>query len=128
MQKIKPVHILRFGLGIDMLMHGAVRIPNLPAFVDHSSAGFKTSFLPIVLVTYFLYVLPFIEVLIGLLILIGGKAGRLGFISGGFFMGILLFGTTSHQDWSTASQQVIYLTAFAIALNYHDKEAKLFSA
>jgi hypothetical protein len=43
-------------------------------------------------------------------------------------MGILLFGTTSHQDWSTASQQVIYLVAFAIALSYHDKEAKLFSA
>ena len=122
MQKIKPIHILRFGLGIDMLMHGAVRIPNLNAFVEHSISGFKTSFLPTVLVTYFLHVLPFIEGLIGLLILIGGKAGRLGLISGGFLMGILLFGTASHQDWSIASQQVIYLTAFAIALNYHDKE------
>jgi len=122
MNKIKPVHILRFGLGIDMLMHGAVRIPNLSAFVDHSSAGFKTSFLPTILVTLFLYVLPFIEALIGLLILIGGKAGRLGFISGGFLMGILLFGTASHQDWATASQQVIYLAAFALALSYHDKE------
>jgi hypothetical protein len=37
-------------------------------------------------------------------------------------MGILLFGTTSHQDWSTASQQVIYLTAFAIALSFHDRK------
>jgi uncharacterized membrane protein YkgB len=32
------------------------------------------------LVTMFLYVLPFIEGIIGLLILIGGKAGRIGLI------------------------------------------------
>jgi hypothetical protein len=43
-------------------------------------------------------------------------------------MSVLLFGTASHQDWPAASQQVIYLTAFAIALSFHDKEAKLFPA
>ena len=128
MQKIKPIHILRFGLGIDMLMHGAVRLLNLPAFVEHSSASFKTSFLPLQLVTMFLYILPFIEGIIGLLILIGGKAGRIGLIGGGFLMSVLLFGTASHQDWPAASQQVIYLTAFAIALSFHDKEAKLLPA
>jgi thiosulfate dehydrogenase (quinone) large subunit len=122
MQKIKPIHILRFGLGIDMLMHGVVRMPDIAGFVAHSSAGFKTSFLPEVLVTGFLYALPFIEALIGILILIGGKAGRLGFIAGGFLMAILLFGTASHQAWDTAAQQVIYLVAFAIALMFHDRE------
>lgn len=122
LQKIKPIHILRFGLGIDMLMHGIVRMPDLPGFVAHSSAGFKTSFLPGILVTTFLYVLPFIEALIGLLILIGGKAGRLGFIAGGFLMAVLLFGTSSHQAWDTAAQQVIYLVAFTLALMLHDKE------
>jgi thiosulfate dehydrogenase [quinone] large subunit len=122
MQKIKPIHLLRFGLGIDMLMHGVARMPNLAAFVDHSSAGFKTSFLPMQLVTLFLYILPFVEAIIGLLILIGGKAGRMGFISGGFLMAVLLFGTTSHQDWNIASQQIIYLTAFAIALYFYDRE------
>jgi len=80
------------------------------------------------LVTMFLYILPFIEGIIGLLILIGGKAGRIGLIGGGFLMSVLLFGTASHQDWPAASQQVIYLTAFAIALSFHDKEAKLFPA
>lgn len=122
MQKIKPIHLLRFGLGIDMLLHGVVRIPNLDAFVAHSSAGFKTSFLPAVLVTCFLYILPFIEAIIGLLILIGGKTSRLGYIAGGFLIGILLFGTASHQAWDVASQQVIYLIAFAIALAFHDRE------
>jgi len=122
LQKIKSIHLFRFGLGIDMLMHGVVRIPNLEAFVSHSSAGFKTSFLPAVMVTYFLYLLPFIEAIIGLLILIGGKAGRLGYVAGGFLIGILLFGTASHQAWDIASEQVIYLIAFAIALTFHDRE------
>jgi thiosulfate dehydrogenase [quinone] large subunit len=122
MQKIKPVYLFRFGLGIDMLMHGVVRIPNLDAFVAHSNDGFKTSFLPAALVTYFLYVLPFIEAIIGLLILAGGKAGRLGYVAGGFLIGILLFGTASHQAWDLASQQVIYLVAFAVALMFHDEQ------
>jgi thiosulfate dehydrogenase [quinone] large subunit len=122
LQKIKPIHILRFGLGIDMLMHGIVRMPDLTGFVAHSSTGFKTSFLPEALVTAFLYVLPFIEALIGLLILIGGNIGRLGFIAGGFLMAILLFGTASHQAWDLASQQVIYLMAFTFALILHDKK------
>jgi thiosulfate dehydrogenase [quinone] large subunit len=122
MQKIKPLHLLRFGLGIDMLLHGVVRMPILNEFVAHSAAGFKTSFLPVVLVTYFLYVLPFIEAVIGILILVGGKASRLGFIAGGFLMGLLLFGTASHQEWNVASQQIIYLVAFAIALMFYDNE------
>jgi len=120
MQKIKPLHLLRFGLGIDMLLHGLVRIPNLDAFIAHSMGGFKTSFLPPIMVTYFLYVLPFIEAVIGILILVGGKATRLGFIAGGFLMAILLFGTASHQAWDVASQQVIYLVAFAVALMFYD--------
>jgi len=122
MQQIKPIHLLRFGLGIDMLLHGVVRIPNLAAFVEHGTSSFKGSFLPDALVTPFLHVLPFIEAIIGLLILVGGKAGRLGFIAGGFLMGVLLFGTASHQAWDLASQQIIYLLAFAIALMFHDKE------
>jgi thiosulfate dehydrogenase [quinone] large subunit len=122
LQKITPLHILRFGLGIDMLIHGVVRMPDLAGFVAHSSAGFKTSFLPGILVTAFLYVLPFIEAILGILILIGGKAGRLGFIASGFLMAILLFGTASHQAWDVAAQQIVYLVAFAIALMFHDRE------
>lgn len=125
MQKIKPIHLLQIGLGIDMLMHGVVRIPHLSMFVNKTSAAFGESFLPLLLVKPFLTVLPFIEALIGLLILIGGKTGRLGLVGGGFLMAVLLFGATSHQDWGTASQQVIYLIAFALALHFHDKNAAI---
>ncbi len=46
--------VLRLGLGINMLMHGLVRIPKLPAFVAKSSAGFADTLLPEFLTTGFL--------------------------------------------------------------------------
>jgi thiosulfate dehydrogenase [quinone] large subunit len=120
--KFKAIHILRIGLGINMLMHGLVRIPNLNGFVTKASGGFANTPMPPALVSGFLHVLPFIEALIGLLILIGGKAGRIGYIAGGLLITLLIFGTDLHQDWATTSQQMIYLLAFAVALHLHDND------
>ena len=122
MNKFKAIHILRIGLGINMLMHGLVRIPNLQGFVTKASGGFASTLMPPVLVSGFLYVLPFLEALVGLLILIGGKAGRIGYIAGGLLITVLIFGTDLHQDWATTSQQMIYLLTFAVALYLHDRE------
>jgi thiosulfate dehydrogenase [quinone] large subunit len=121
MNKIKPVHILKIGLGIDMLMHGLIRLPNLAGFVHKSAAGFTDTFLPEALTTAFLYALPFIEAIIGVLILIGGKLGRVGLVGGGLFIAVLLFGTTVKQSWPVAAEQVTYLIAFALALHFHDR-------
>lgn len=106
-----------------MLMHGLVRMPNLDVFVTKTSGGFANTPMPPALVSGFLHVLPFIEALIGLLILIGGKIGRIGYIAGGLLITVLIFGTDLHQDWATTSQQMIYLVAFAFALFLHDKES-----
>lgn len=125
MNKIKPIHILRIGLGIDMLMHGLIRLPILSTFVSKSTAKFGTTFLPSVLVSSFLYALPFIEIVIGALILLGGKVGRAGIVGGGLFMAVLLFGTTVKQEWDVAAEQVTYLVAFALALHFHDRHLGL---
>jgi thiosulfate dehydrogenase [quinone] large subunit len=62
---------------------------------------------------------------VGLLILIGGKASRIGYIAGGLLITVLIFGTDLHQDWATTSQQMIYLLTFATALYLHDREVNL---
>jgi len=121
MNKIKPIHILRIGMGIDMLVHGLIRLPILDKFVAKSVGGFTHTFLPPVLVTAFLYATPFIEALLGVLILIGGKIGRLGLVGGGLFISVLLFGTAVKQEWNVAAEQVTYLIAFALALHFHDR-------
>ena len=70
--------VIRIGLGITMFMHGLVRIPKLNAFVAKTEAGFANTLLPPLLTKAFLYTLPFIELIIGLLILIGGQFWQVG--------------------------------------------------
>ena len=121
MNKIKPIHLLRIGMGIDMLVHGLIRLPILTTFVSKSAVKFESTPLPSVLVTAFLYAIPFIEIALGVLILWGGKIGRLGLVGGGLFISVLLFGTAVKQEWNVAAEQVTYLIAFALALHFHDR-------
>ncbi|QQL48824.1 DoxX family protein [Mucilaginibacter ginkgonis] len=123
MSKFKAIHLFRIGLGVDMFMHGLVRIPKLEAFVAKSSKPFAETILPNAFVSGFLHVLPFLEAITGILILLGGRLSRVGYILGGLIVSALIFGTTLHEDWNLAGQQLIYIIAFAMAvwLFDHDK-------
>ena len=103
-------------LGINMLMHGAVRIPKLSAFVNKMAGGFADTILPDVLARSFLYVLPFVELTSGLLILLSGRFSKWGYFIGGLVIAALLFGTTLKEDWGTAGTQLVYVVAFYLAL------------
>ena len=116
--------VIRIGLGINMLMHGLVRIPKLSAFVSKTSAGFAHTILPEILTRTFLYSLPFVELTSGLLILLGGQFSKWGYFLGGLIVGVLLFGTTLKEDWSGAGNQLIYVIAFYLALRGLDTSAR----
>ncbi|WP_420149991.1 DoxX family membrane protein [Spirosoma sp.] len=116
--------VIRIGLGINMLMHGLVRIPKLSAFVAKMAAGFSQTILPPLLTKSFLYALPFVELVSGVLILIGGQFGKWGYFIGGLTVGALLFGTTLKEDWNTAGTQMIYVIAFYLALRGLDTSAR----
>ncbi|MFD2571717.1 DoxX family protein [Spirosoma soli] len=108
--------VIRLGLGINMLMHGLVRIPKLNAFVTKTAAGFSATILPEQLTRAFLYALPFAEFASGLLILLGGQFSKWGYGLGGIIIASLLFGTTLKEDWGGAGNQLIYVIAFYLAL------------
>ncbi|CAN5555427.1 hypothetical protein BH09BAC4_BH09BAC4_09910 [soil metagenome] len=108
--------VIRLGLGINMLMHGLVRIPKLDEFVTKTGAGFANTILPAILTKSFLFTLPFVELASGILILLGGQLGKWGYFLGGLTIGALLFGTTLKEDWAGASTQMIYVIAFYLAL------------
>ncbi|GAB3950605.1 hypothetical protein GCM10028805_29000 [Spirosoma harenae] len=116
--------VIRIGLGINMLMHGLVRIPKLAAFVAKTEAGFATTMLPPIAIKAFLYTLPFLEFSIGVLILLGGKFGKWGYFLGGILMGALLFGTSLKEDWSGAGNQLIYVIGFYLALRGLDDSGR----
>ncbi|UFH53817.1 DoxX family protein [Spirosoma sp. KNUC1025] len=116
--------VMRIGLGINMLMHGLVRIPKLNAFVTKTAAGFSQTLLPALLTKAFLYTLPFAELTTGILILLGGQFSKWGYFMGGIIIGALLFGTTLKEDWNGAGTQLIYVIAFYLALRGLDTSAR----
>lgn len=116
--------VIRIGLGINMLLHGLVRIPKLSAFVSKMSSGFVNTILPDILTKAFLYTLPFVELASGILILLGGQLSKWGYFIGGLTVGALLFGTTLKEDWTTAGNQLIYIIAFYLALRGLDTSGR----
>ncbi len=116
--------VIRIGLGINMMMHGLVRIPKLSAFVTKTEAGFASTILPTILTRGFLYALPFVELAIGIMILLGGQFTKWGYFAGGLTIGALLFGTTLKEDWSGAGSQMVYIIAFYLALRGLDSSGR----
>ena len=116
--------IMRIGLGINMLMHGLVRIPKLSAFVAKTGAGFANTIMPVLLTKAFLYTLPFVELTSGILILLGGQFSKWGYFVGGLTIGALLLGTTLKEDWASAGTQMIYVIAFYLALRGLDSSGR----
>jgi len=119
--------ILRLGLGVNMLMHGLVRLPKLNAFATKMATGFEGTLLAATLVKPFLLVLPFLELLTGLLLLAGGRWGRYGLVLCGLLLAALLFGTTLKEDWNTAGTQLIYVLATAYGLSLYEQQDRFSS-
>ncbi len=68
----------------------------------------------------FLMVLPFSELILGLLIVVG-LFTRWALTLGGFLMTALIFGTAVRSDWQTVSIQLIYsITYFFLLLHRAD--------
>lgn len=108
--------VMRLGLGINMAMHGLVRLPKLNAFADKVAADFATTLLPALVARSFAFTLPVLELGVGLVILLGGRFLTHGLLGGGLIISLLMFGTSLREDWATLGSQVVYLMAFALAL------------
>jgi thiosulfate dehydrogenase (quinone) large subunit len=109
--------VLRVCLGFAFMMHGVARIffGHFHPYLAEYTNRFVGSPLPLVVARDFLAVLPFIEALLGFLLLIG-LATRSTLCSCGFIMLCLLFGTCLRQDWNGAQTQLLYTFLFAYLL------------
>jgi thiosulfate dehydrogenase [quinone] large subunit len=99
--------LLRLTLGINILLHGAVRLPALSAFAEETVQQFADTPLPAVAVRLFGLSLPFLETAIGLLLIVGLWT-RWALVAGGLLISALVFGTALRSDWETLSIQMIY--------------------
>lgn len=104
--------MLRFTLGLSILMHGLVRLPHLSAFADTTVKLFAETPLPAIIVRPFALSLVFVESIVGLLLLLGLWT-RWALLVGALSMASLVFGTALRSDWNTLAIQMLYASIYA---------------
>ncbi|WP_245767346.1 MauE/DoxX family redox-associated membrane protein [Stigmatella erecta] len=108
--------LLRFTLGLNILMHGVVRLAMGPSvFAATLEKGFTETPLPLPLVHAFAWLLPFFETLAGALLMVGGWT-RAALLGGGVLMAALVFGTALRSQWDTLGLQMIYVALYSALL------------
>ena len=98
---------LRLPIAVSLLGHGLVRLPKLPAFTDWLVTTMEKSVIPEFLIVPFGYVLPIAEFLIGLSLLIGFQV-KYSLFAGLALMSILIFGSSSIENWSAIESQLLH--------------------
>ncbi|MFC6100514.1 DoxX family membrane protein [Olivibacter domesticus] len=108
---------LRLGIGISFLGHGIVRLSKIPAFRSWMIGLFNTSLMPEIFAYWFASVLPFVELLLGILLIIGWHT-RVAYILGSAVICTLIFGSCLIENWEAVAFQLIYGLLFFILLFY----------
>jgi thiosulfate dehydrogenase [quinone] large subunit len=110
--------LLRLVAGMDFFGHGFARIftgTHLSGFAHWMVGDMAKAPLPAGLVLATGYVVPCVELLIGILLLTG-VATRFGLTLALLLMIVLMFGVTMKQDWNVAGQQLLYGLVLALLL------------
>ncbi|WP_417443734.1 DoxX family membrane protein [Joostella sp.] len=108
MHKKTAYIIVRMAIGLSMFGHGLVRIPKLEAFSNGIIKTFENSMLPEFLVIPFSYVLPFAELIFGLLLILG-LFTRVAAIATSIVLLSLVFGSTLIESWGNITSQLIHI-------------------
>jgi len=114
--------ILRVSFGANIMLHGVSRIVmGHAAFLAYLTHYFeKASYVPVSMLSLFATVQPWVELILGLLLMIG-LATRFSLIAGGIVIMCLVFGTNLAQDWLVSGLQLIYAFLYYYLLVHVDQ-------
>jgi len=123
---MKPAAYLltRLAIGATLFFHGFVRVPKINAFVQGTVESFEKSILPAALVQPFGYLIVFVEVLAGFLLLIGLFTRQAAFAAG-LLMVMLITGTCLIENWGALPSQLIHIAFLIVLIQF--EEANTFS-
>lgn len=117
MVKPLPYLLLRLLTGMSFFGHGLVRIPRLEKFSGWMVGEFQNSMLPDALVRPFSYMLPFGELITGLLLIIG-LFTKQALVAGTFIMLALLFGSSMIEEWGSIPSQLLHGLLLVLLLQF----------
>lgn len=122
--------LFRVFMAINMFWHGAIRLgPAYSAFVEATQAQFAETWLPMWLVTLEARLIPGVEVVVGVLLLVGYKT-RWALVAAMILMYTLVFGMIILQNWEIVARHLIYALSLYVLLhniefNAHSLDRKL---
>jgi thiosulfate dehydrogenase [quinone] large subunit len=109
----------RLPIAMSLFGHGLIRLPKLDMFSLGMVTQFSGTFLPRWLLQPFSYALPFLELLTGVLLLLG-LFTRFALFLGAAVMVVLIFGSTIVEEWQNVAIQMFYGIYFAGLLVFID--------
>lgn len=118
--------LLRWTLGFNLLGHGLNRLGHPVQFAEAMANEFAHTFLPHPLVLAFAFLLPFLEPLLGVLLL-SGFFVRWALVAGALLMAALGFGTALAGHWDVLTQQLVYAVAYFLLLTGLEHDSLRFS-
>ena len=107
--------LLRILFGIGFFTIGFGKIGGIGGFANAMVEQFKATFIPAELVRLMAVLVPPVEVVVGLLLIVG-LFTRGALIAGFILMMVLHMGVTLLKDWNTAANQLIYSIIFFLLL------------
>lgn len=105
--------ILRLTMGVNMFTHGVARLLDLEKFNMWMIGQFNDTILPEFLVSLSSYMIPFAELIIGVLLILGLFTSR-ALLLGALLITVLVFGSGLQENWNVMSSQMIYAIFFFI--------------
>jgi thiosulfate dehydrogenase [quinone] large subunit len=108
--------VLRLTLGLNIAVHGLVRVGHAGAFAASLVHDFQATVLPAWSVEAFGFALPFLELTVGVAIVIGLKL-RATVFAGAALMAALMLGTCLRQAWDIAGIQLVYALTYFVLLS-----------
>ncbi len=114
--------ILRVSFGANIMLHGVSRIlMGHAAFLAYLTHYFeKTTVIPAGMLPAFATVQPWVELILGLLLMVG-LFTRFALIGGGLVVLCLVIGTNLAQDWLVSGLQLIYAFLYYYLLAHIDE-------
>ncbi|MDO3627884.1 DoxX family protein [Mucilaginibacter sp. BT774] len=107
----------RLPIAVSALGHGLDRIPKVQVFSDHLVSQFSKTILPLKLVSIFSITLPFIELGVGILLILG-LFTRFACIVGLITMLALILGSCLIEQWDNVLSQMLYSLYFVMLYYY----------
>ncbi len=97
----------RITLGVNFSIHGLVRLPKLKGFAEGIMNGFEGTMLSEFIVIPFAYAIPILELILGLMLLLGIYTNR-ALAASAILMIVLIAGSAFKEDWGAVSTQMLY--------------------